>query len=225
MINYVFVPGLGTDYRVFGPLIQSMGLEKASYMVLEHVPPLDKSESMDSYVDRMCERLPKQEAQFVVIGLSLGGMLSVEIAKRVPVKDLIIISSIVHKTQRPFIFNLGSYLPLYHLFSPGFTRWAVPRYARLMGVLTAEEAVIMEDMMHQNADSTLNWGRRAAIHFRNEVWPERYLQIHGTKDFLIYKRGMKPHVWIKGGTHNIVADSALELSELIKERVLKLKLN
>ena len=93
MINYVFVPGLGTDYRVFGPLIRAMGLEEVSYMVLEHVPPLDKAESMDSYVDRMCERLPKQKTPFVVIGLSLGGMLSVEIAKRVPVKDLIIISA------------------------------------------------------------------------------------------------------------------------------------
>ena len=60
MASYVFVPGLGTDARVFSNLISALGLSDSEYIVLEHAEPSTRKESMSDYVDRMCERVPQE---------------------------------------------------------------------------------------------------------------------------------------------------------------------
>src|SRR5258707_139416 len=81
------ISGLGTDAKIFSRL-------KIRGYQLIHLPWLKprSKESMKSYAARMAA--PIHHPSPVLLGVSFGGMVAIEIAKQLPVKKTIIISSV-----------------------------------------------------------------------------------------------------------------------------------
>ena len=74
-----FIPGLAADKRVFRH-IQLPG--NFTPVFLEWIAPI-KDETLPQYAYRLAEQIEINEP-FIIIGLSFGGMLAVEIAKKYP---------------------------------------------------------------------------------------------------------------------------------------------
>ena len=85
------ISGLGTDEQVF----RNISLPGTRFV---HLPWLHHSprESLASYAARMASQISEPEP--IIIGLSFGGMIGIEIARQQAVKKLIIISGV--KTSR-----------------------------------------------------------------------------------------------------------------------------
>jgi predicted esterase YcpF (UPF0227 family) len=78
------VPGLANDKRVFdklGPLLISQDIT-----FLEHIAPAHPTESMKDYARRLIAGIKDFDENSVIIGMSLGGIISVEISKLLPMK-------------------------------------------------------------------------------------------------------------------------------------------
>ncbi|MBK7885618.1 MAG: hypothetical protein IPJ81_18875 [Chitinophagaceae bacterium] len=73
------ISGLGADERVF----TKINIEGYQLKVIPWLTPL-RNETLPQYATRMRSNI--EEENPVMMGLSFGGMVSIEIAKQIPVK-------------------------------------------------------------------------------------------------------------------------------------------
>ena len=99
-MNKIFlIPGLGADARIF----QYIDLQGHEAVPVSWVEP-DKLDTLPTYAQKLIDHY-KITPGSIVIGNSLGGMLTIEIAKRVKLDKAILISSIKTKSEAPrFLF-------------------------------------------------------------------------------------------------------------------------
>lgn len=93
-----FLSGLGADESVF----KALHLPGVERVYLNWIEPLPK-ESMEAYAQRMANRIA--EPNPIIIGLSFGGMMAMEIAKLITVKQLILVSSAKTAKELPPYFR------------------------------------------------------------------------------------------------------------------------
>src|SRR5882757_2512216 len=88
------ISGLGADEKIFTNL-HIKGYE------LHYIPWIrpHKKEHIEGYAKRMGEYIKEKSA--VLLGVSFGGMMGIEIAKQIPLKQLIIVSSIKSVSELP----------------------------------------------------------------------------------------------------------------------------
>ena len=94
---YVF-SGLGADERVF------CKINFSGYTVhfIQWIAP-KKNEAIEDYSLRLTAQITKENP--ILVGLSFGGMMAVEVAKHISTEKIIIISSA--KSKMKFLFILG----------------------------------------------------------------------------------------------------------------------
>src|SRR5690349_4085773 len=98
------IPGLGADSRLFGRIQWPEGYSVTS---LRWIEPADTDEPISEYARRMRGQLDSS-TPFILIGVSLGGIMAIEIARYMKPEKIIIISSIKHRREKPFYFTLGN---------------------------------------------------------------------------------------------------------------------
>ena len=99
MKNIYCISGFGADERVFSRL--DFGNNRVNFLKWE-TP--EKNESLDKYTQRFLNKIV--EPNPVLVGLSFGGMMSVEIAKRIRTEKIFMISSIQTQDEMPWIFRI-----------------------------------------------------------------------------------------------------------------------
>src|SRR5262245_61934254 len=99
MKHIVFLPGLGADERMF----QHIELGDCSVQVIKWVRP-ERNESMPSYLEKIKGQIVVGQAP-VLVGVSLGGIMAMELRELMPIEKTIIISSIKTKSEMPGLFR------------------------------------------------------------------------------------------------------------------------
>ncbi len=79
MQNVYFISGLGADKRAF----QFLNLRFCNPVFVEWIKP-EHEESISDYAARLKDQI--RDDHPVIVGLSFGGMIAVEYAKKFPVK-------------------------------------------------------------------------------------------------------------------------------------------
>ena len=217
MAKVYLIPGLGNDVRIFSRLIPLL-LEQDVHC-LEYLEPLNVKESIESYAQRLVDSISDVEEPPVLIGMSLGGTIATEMAKRMPHKKLILISTFKHYSEIPFLFKIARVLPVYRLVPTWYIRLMLPLFAWILRICTKEESQLLKLMLNARSKTHFSWGREAIIHWENMDYPAQFIHINGTKDH-IFKGSVKQvtHL-IKGGTYNMVLDRAAEIAKIINEEV------
>ena len=210
MQNVHFISGLGADKRAF----QFLDLSFCNPVFVEWIPP-HKNETISSYANRLKEQIPDIEP--VIVGLSFGGMVAIEIAKQYPVKKLILLSSAKLEKEIPFYLRSMRYLPLHKVVSPSLLRSANQFAYRLMRIAQREDKIIFRQMFREADDSFVSWAVNQIIHWKNtQVIPDTY-HIHGTADIMLPFRFIKADHIVKGGKHLMLMSQAADISKLLKE--------
>ena len=89
--SIVFIPGMMCDKRLFAPQIQNLS---SKYKCL--VADLTKNSSIEQYATDILEKAPER---FILLGVSLGGIVAMEIAKRANTR----ISHLILMDTNPFV--------------------------------------------------------------------------------------------------------------------------
>src|SRR5437764_11227763 len=89
------ISAMGGDERVF----QQLDLSFCNPVFINWIEPL-KTENITQYAGRLKEQIKDPEP--IIGGLSFGGMVAVEIAKQLPAKKIILISSSKSKKEIPY---------------------------------------------------------------------------------------------------------------------------
>ena len=211
------ISGLGADARVFEHLV----LPGFSLHHLPWIAPLPASgtsgpsrEPIAAYAARMAASITHPSP--VVMGLSFGGVMAVEIARLLPVRRLWLLSTVKQRREMPGYMRFGKYLPLHKIFLPlNPQRWLGPIENRNLGVETPEELAMVSDYRRGVDVHYLRWAINALINWDMPAPPENYLHIHGGADRIFPVELARPKYIIPGAGHFMVHNRAPEVSRLL----------
>jgi pimeloyl-ACP methyl ester carboxylesterase len=208
MRKVYFISGLGANEKVF----QYLKLPGIEPVYLNWLPPMPH-ETLAQYALRLSKGITTPNP--VIIGLSFGGMVALEIARLMPVQMVILVSSAKNSSEIPFYFRLGRYLPL-HKVLPLTSLAGNKMVMRLLfGVRNKMAQQVMQSIMQNNVTGFNNWAINQVVHLPNLPLPCKVIHIHGTADRLLPYRYVHADYAIKGGTHFMIATKARQVSQII----------
>lgn len=207
-----FISGLGADKIAFSLLKIESGFIR-NYV--EWIMPL-KNESLTDYSQRMVDSYQIKEGD-ILIGLSFGGIVAVEINKLVKVKQLILISSTAITSGLSPIIRYFGRLGLIKLIPKQRLNKPNPGTHFVFGAATDDEKERL-DLFIARGNVELNyWSINQLSNWKNDVKPYNAKIINGDHDKIFRVKKVKPDYIIKGGTHLIVYNKAEEVSAIVND--------
>jgi pimeloyl-ACP methyl ester carboxylesterase len=207
-----FISGLGADKRIFSFL----DLSFCEPVFIDWITPV-KNESLESYALRLRKQIPDESPW--IVGISFGGMLTVEIAKADPSVHAIILSSNKTKKEFPAYFRAGLYLPLYKWSPNRLSKNFTLRTSSLLGGTNEAEKKLLHQIIRESDIRFVRWAISAILHWKNMTIPGNIIHVHGTADKLLPPRYVKADYLIAGGTHVMTLDKHSEISQLLKQLI------
>lgn len=205
-MDIYLLPGLGADERIF----QYLDLSGHKVIPIKWSKPA-KKEPIGSYAAKIASQITSKDA--VLIGMSFGGMMSIEIGKIIPLKKIIIISSCVNYLELPAFYRLAGKLKIQRLLTGGLLK----RSHRLMNwVMSAKDPIrknLLADMLRDTDEDFLHWALDKTVSWKNTTTPENVSRIHGDRDRVLPLR--RSDFIVKNGGHIMVATHPAEVSRLI----------
>jgi pimeloyl-ACP methyl ester carboxylesterase len=210
-VKVYFISGLAADSRIFKNLRLPEGFEA---VYLDWIPPM-KDESLQHYSLRLAEKIDASE-KFILVGLSMGGMVAVEIANKVAPFLTIIIASVPVSDQLPFYFRVAARLYLHRLISIRLLKIAAIT-KRLFTTETKEDKELLKTVIRESNPDFIKWSLTAILKWQNKTIPEKLVHIHGSRDEILLMKYTKPtHIIPKAG-HLMVMNRAEEINKLLRE--------
>jgi pimeloyl-ACP methyl ester carboxylesterase len=209
MKKVYFISGLGADSRAFSFL----DLSFCDAHFIKWLTPLS-NETLPNYAERLFALIKDEEA--TLVGLSFGGMLATEMAKRHPKTKAIIISSAKTYNQIPAYLRFWKRFPVYKYFSGGTLKYSGKFVIKILGAKGIEQRKLQHEIIKSSNPVFTRWSMDAIVNWKNKEVPQNVIHIHGTRDKLLPFRFVKADYPIKDGEHVMVMDKAAEISALLK---------
>lgn len=202
------ISGLGADEKIFANL-QVPGYE------LVHLPWLrpEKGERKETYAGRMAANINTPDP--ILLGVSFGGMIGIEIAKQLPLKQLFIVSSVKDTSELPGWMKWVGRLRLNKVLPVKSNRLTEGLDNRQLGVSNAEELAMVRHYRKMADHVYINWAINEVLNWKNGWQPERIVHIHGTKDRMFPVKKIRNAQLIDGGTHLMIHNRAPEIAAVI----------
>ena len=212
-VIYLF-PGQGSDYRIFNEI--SFDTSLFNVMVIEYDIP-EKSMTMKEYAKELSIQVDTS-GEYILIGVSLGGMICVELSEYINPSKTIIISSAKNRQELPFRFKFQRIIPLYKVF---------PRSILLLGAKVLQPIVepdrnknkqIFKSMLASKNPTYMKRTIGMVITWDRVENSKMIYHIHGTNDHTIPFRNITdPDYVIENGSHMMTLTRAEEISRILKE--------
>ena len=204
------ISGLGADKRVFEYLDLDCKL-----IPIEWIEPL-KNETIESYSIRISKSINREE-DFGIMGVSFGGLVAVEISKRLNPKLTILISSAETKLELRLIYRIIGKTKLLKLI-PQFL-FDPPRIIADW-IFGAVNKKLLNQILNDTDLYFAKWAVNQLTNWSNiEKLSNPVLKIGGTHDKLIPPN--KNQRLIEKGEHFMIVDRAVEISQIINEIIRK----
>ncbi|MEW6468852.1 MAG: alpha/beta hydrolase [Bacteroidota bacterium] len=199
---YIF-SGLGADERVFG----NLDLDGYDPVFMKWIQPLP-GEGIEAYAKRLSAGIVPEKP--VLLGLSFGGMMAVEVAKHISTERVILISSAKSRDELPYYYRLAGRMRLHKLLPSVLLKQAGPLAYWLFGAESKEEKLLLRTILRETDTAFLRWAIHQALTWKNRQPIANLTHIHGTSDRLLPYRFVKAHGKVRGG-HFMVLNRSREL--------------
>jgi len=211
MKEVFLLSGLGADRRVFD------FLDLSNYKVT-HVnwnAPLE-NEKIENYANRLLPQITGDRP--ILIGVSFGGIICVELGKLIETEKIILISSVKTKFELPLYFRIAGKLR-FHKLIPGrllknvnaLTYW-------FFGVEEVKHKKLLKSIINDTDVLFLKWAINCIVSWKNTITSEKAVHIHGTTDKILPAK--KPDISISNGGHLMIITKGVELSAIINRILL-----
>jgi pimeloyl-ACP methyl ester carboxylesterase len=207
MKEIYLVSGLGADERVF----EYLDLQPYKRTCLQWIRA-NEDETLEQYAARLCEQIKVENP--VLIGVSFGGMIAVEIGKLIKTEKIILISSVKTKEDIPLHYRVMGAVNFNKLMPMGRMKDLYGIIAWLFGVSSKEERQLLEDILNSTDERFVHWAIDHIINWENKILLPNAVLIHGTSDRLL--SGSTPDYSIKDGGHFMIVNRCEEISAIIK---------
>ncbi|MES1219581.1 MAG: alpha/beta hydrolase [Bacteroidota bacterium] len=206
-----FISGLGADKKAFHKLKLPAGYEP---VYLDWIPPLP-DESMKGYAGRFSSTINESE-NFILIGLSFGGMMATEIATIKKPRKIILISSVAVSDELPWYFKLAGKIGIQKIVPPDFYK-KVTLLNHFMGTKSKEDKVMVLTFVKQTDPEFIKWSINSILQWKQHERSENIIHIHGSNDRLLPLRYTHADHVIQNGRHLMVLNKAGEINKILED--------
>jgi pimeloyl-ACP methyl ester carboxylesterase len=192
MKNIYCISGFGADERVFSKLV----LTGYDVHFIKWIIPA-KNESICEYAKRLTLQI--HHSNPILIGISFGGMMGIEISKLIPVEKIIIISSIKTFRELPLWMRLSGKLKLNRMLPMKPFKILDPLENYNLGAETNEEKKLLREYRRNINQQYCDWAINTILNWKNVYVPKNIFHIHGSNDRIFPLKNLKPDYIINGG--------------------------
>jgi len=219
----VFLSGLGGDARLLNP----QRTLPWPVRVLDWIEP-QRGESLAHYGRRLAERFSPPEGPYFLGGVSMGGMLALEMSRWTRPEAVFLIASCRSgRAVKPVFRFLGRVVgraPFWADLPPRVSRRLGNLIARRLlpsaSQLTEEQRRFLAEIGRDASPRFVKWGCLAVVTWRGvESPPVPVYHIHGEKDRVIPLARVRPDRIVEGGSHLINLTHPDEVNAFVAERV------
>ncbi len=208
---YIF-SGLGADERVF----QRLDFSGFSTTFVKWIVPQDK-ETIEHYETRLLEQITTTKP--TLIGLSFGGLISVEVAKQIDTEKVILIASAKTKKEIKFYYRfagqlgLHNFLPTQLLKNSNFiTNW-------FFATSSTIDKQLLKQIIVDTDPTFLKWAIDKVARWTNQTKLKNIFHIHGTSDKILPLSFVKCNTTIKNGGHLMTLNKSEELNQILRLQI------
>lgn len=207
-----FFPGQGSDYRIF----QDIEYPPEYNTVCFYYPVPKKGETLQEFAYRFIEKIDTTE-NYILVGVSLGGMMCSELADTLKPEKVIIISSAKCRNELPGRYKFQKTIPLNKL---------VPKKVIKVGALIAQP-IVEPDRNNNKETFKAMLGAKKPLYLKRSInmivnwdkrtYNEKIIHIHGTNDHTLPYRNIDVDYTIENGSHMMTLTKAEEINKILKE--------
>jgi predicted alpha/beta hydrolase family esterase len=213
------LPGLGFDHRIFS----KFEFQNVDVQYLNWIEPIG-NESINHYAQRLAKDIRDKQEKVILIGHSLGGIMSQEIACFKKIDKIILISSIKNSGEMPFHFRIVQPLLIHKLFTKKITLSTVKFWGKNQDYETKEEQTLFKEMVGKQSNQYLQWALKTLSIWKQPTIPSStsIIQIHGDSDKTFPIKHIKTLDYtLKNAGHFMVYKHAKQLNEIINKELKK----
>ncbi|PCJ63779.1 MAG: hypothetical protein COA58_15330 [Bacteroidetes bacterium] len=178
------------------------------------LPTPDQGEMLPEYAQRFIPQIDTSEP-FSLIGVSLGGMICVELADMLDPENVILISSAKCAAELPNRYRFQQKVRLNRIVPAAWYKIGALFLQPIVEPDRNKEKATFKRMlkskdkiyMKRAVDMIINWNR--------ETYSEDIIHIHGDNDNTIPIMNVKPTITIKEGSHMMALTRGGEIGKLI----------
>jgi pimeloyl-ACP methyl ester carboxylesterase len=210
MKQIYLLSGLGADHRV----LQDLDFTGYQTTFVKWIQPL-KNEVIEGYATRLTEQIKTEKP--IIIGLSFGGMMAVEIGKLIETEKIILIASAKTKLEIPFYYRFAGSLGLYKLLPSNILKQ--PNFISnwFFGTESKKDKDLLANILRDTDSIFLKWAIDKIANWQNVIIPPNLKHIHGTSDRILPYKFVSSDVTILNGGHFMTTNKVGELSHEIRK--------
>ena len=204
------IPGQGADSRQFEKLILNQNYEIRN---IEYFTP-EKHWEMKEYARELSRQIDTTR-EYILIGVSLGGMLATEMSDFLFPKKTILISSAKCRSELPGRYRFQKAIPLNKLFPAGTIKWGAKILQPIVEPDCKTDKAFFKDMLNKKDPLFLKRTVAMIIKWERKEYSRDILHIHGDNDHTIPSKNVNCNYLIHEGSHMMVYTRADEISTLL----------
>lgn len=215
-MNLYFISGLGADKRVF------QKLQVPEPFIIHHLEwmPVNQEDELSQYCSGLIDQINLNEP-FILIGLSFGGIVAMELSRQIKPVQTVLISSISRPEEVGKIFMILKKLKVQKIIPVQLFLKPSRILFRLFGAHTNEEKELLKNILRDTDPLFFKWAMNRMFSWKNEWTAPGLIHIHGTNDKILpYNKKMQA-IKVEGGEHLMVYSKAKEISRLLLKYLLK----
>ncbi|MEM8896918.1 MAG: alpha/beta hydrolase [Bacteroidota bacterium] len=202
--------------------ISGMGMNEQLFRKLNlpfsatHLPWIEpeKGESLSDYSKRIGSIIPENQPA-IIIGLSFGGVVALEMAEWLKPEKVILISTIKTRKERPLFFRFMEYIPLYLFQHRKLQNATIGMWGPFFGINTKADIRRVMSFFCDLSNDYFRWAIGQMVKLKRSSWKADLLHIHGTKDRVFPSKYLHDAHLIQGGGHAMIIRESEAISEII----------
>lgn len=205
---YIF-SGLGADERLF----QNLDFAGYNPVFIVWIAPR-ANETIEHYASRLLERIKSPKP--ILIGLSFGGMMAMEVSKLIDTEQIILISSAKTNNEIPFYYRIGGRIGIHKILPYSFLKHSNFVTNWFFGAASAFDKQLLKQILLDTDPVFLKWAIDKVVRWTNGSYPKNLIHIHGSRDRILPARYVKWDEIILDGGHFMVLNRSVEVNALLR---------
>jgi pimeloyl-ACP methyl ester carboxylesterase len=204
---YIF-SGLGADDRVF----RYLDFIDFEVTFIKWIKPYI-NEDIENYAKRLTTQISTRNP--VLIGLSFGGIMAMEVAKYLKTEKIILLASAKTYKEIPFYYRWVGHLKLHKILPAKLLKQHSFLSNWFFGIKEKEDKAMFSEILKDLDGDFLKWAIDKIVCWKNQIIHPNIIHIHGGKDRILPLRFAEADFIIKDGGHFMIVTHAKELTEIL----------
>jgi pimeloyl-ACP methyl ester carboxylesterase len=208
-----FFPGQGSDKRI----LDSLKIDPRFEKVFIEYPVPKRGTRLKEFAKELSAKIDTTKP-FILIGVSLGGMLCSEMNEYLSAEKVIIISSAKNRKELPFRYRFQRYIPLYAILPPALLHWGAKIMQPIVEPDRNRNKETFKAMLNAKNPRYIKRTIRMIVNWKLTTNSKKIFHIHGTKDHTLpYRKIKSPDFTLNKGSHMMTLTRAEEISKILRE--------